>query len=132
MKSPHVFENFSKRQNRTRLRRSLALIFTILFVLPAPLSAQTKKPQHKSAPAAVKPLRADCGGGVQLRVSAASPAQGTLLIAEVRSPDTLSGVAGKWIDRDISFWQATGATVPKGVSVWRALRGGDPEHGGGY
>jgi hypothetical protein len=131
MKSPHVFESFSKQQNRTRLRRSLALIFTILFVLPAALSAQAKKPQHKSAPAAVKPLRADCGGGVELRVSAASPAQGTLLIAEVRSPDTLSGVAGKWIDRDISFWQPTGATVPKGASVWRALLGVDLEQAAG-
>ena len=41
--------------------------------------------------------------------------------------------AGKWIDRDISFWQATGATIPKGVSVWRALIGVDLEQAaGGY
>jgi murein DD-endopeptidase MepM/ murein hydrolase activator NlpD len=131
MKSPHVFEDFSKQQNDVHRRRLLVLIFTILFVLPAALSAQTKKPQHKSAPAAVKPLKTDCGGGVELRVSAASPSQGTLLLAEVRSPDALSGVAGKWIDRDIPFWQATGASTPKGVSMWRALLGVDLEQAAG-
>jgi murein DD-endopeptidase MepM/ murein hydrolase activator NlpD len=131
MKSPHVFENTSKQQNNVHRQWLFTLIFTILFVLPPMLPAQTKKPQHKSPPAAVKPPKEDCGGGVELRVSAASPAQGTLLIAEVRSPDALSGVAGKWIDRDISFWQATGATVPKGVSVWRALLGVDLEQAAG-
>ena len=94
--------------------------------------AQTKKPQRKPpVAAAVKPVKVDCGGSVELRVSAASPAQGTLLIAEVRSPDALSGVTGKWIDRDISFWQETGANLPKGTSVWRALLGVDLEQAAG-
>jgi murein DD-endopeptidase MepM/ murein hydrolase activator NlpD len=96
------------------------------------MHAQTKKPQHKpAAAAAVKPLKIDCGGGVELRVSAASPSQGTLLVAEVRSADTLSGISGKWTDKDISFWQTTGASVPKGVSVWRALLGVDLEQAAG-
>jgi murein DD-endopeptidase MepM/ murein hydrolase activator NlpD len=76
-------------------------------------------------------VKVDCGGNAELRVSVGSPAQGTLLIAEVRSPDALSGVSGKWTDRDISFWQATGAGIPKGVSVWRALVGVDLEQAAG-
>ncbi len=104
----------------------------ILCAHPTVLHAQTKKRPQKPTPApAAKPAKFDCGGGVELRVSTASPAQGTLLIAEVRSPDTLSGVAGKWIDRDISFWQATGPGLPKGVSVWRALLGVDLEQSAG-
>src|SRR6201999_1853390 len=100
-------------QHKALRRSSLVMLLSasIVCATPAASSAQTKKPQHKAAPApSSKPARIDCGGSVELRVSAASPAQGTLLIAEVRSPDTLSGVAGKWIDRDISFWQVTGAS----------------------
>jgi murein DD-endopeptidase MepM/ murein hydrolase activator NlpD len=100
--------------------------------MPGTLLAQTKKIPRKNSPVApTKPAKVDCGGSIVLRVSSASPAQGTLLIAEVRSPDTLSGIAGKWIDRDISFWQATGASVPQGVSVWHALIGVDLEQAAG-
>jgi Peptidase family M23 len=133
MKSRNVPQDFSKQRSAAHIGRTFAtLVLAILCVHPGALHAQTKKTQRKSLPAgALKPARVDCGGGVELRVSAATPAQGTLLIAEVRSPDPLSGVAGKWIDRDISFWQATGATVPKGVSVWRALIGVDLEQAAG-
>lgn len=107
------------------------LMLVCLCALPSSLLAQTKKTQHKPAPTAVtKPAKVDCGG-VELRVSAAAPAQGTLLIAEVRSAKTLSDIAGKWTDRDISFWQATGASVPKGTNVWRALVGVDLEQSAG-
>jgi murein DD-endopeptidase MepM/ murein hydrolase activator NlpD len=117
-----------------RHRFGLALIFTIPFLFPALLSAQTKKPHHKPAqPAVAKPAKIDCGGGVELRVSGSSPAQGTLLVAELRSPDTLSGVAGKWIDRDIYFWQATSTApnIPKGTNIQRALIGVDLEQAAG-
>jgi murein DD-endopeptidase MepM/ murein hydrolase activator NlpD len=113
-----------------RHRFGLVLIFTISFLFPAILSAQTKKPHHKTTPPAVaKPAKIDCGGGVELRVSGSSPAQGTLLVAELRSPDTLTAVAGKWIDRDIPFWQATSTApnTPKGTNIWRALVGVDLE-----
>jgi murein DD-endopeptidase MepM/ murein hydrolase activator NlpD len=107
-------------------------MFVFLYALPGNLPAQSKKTQHKPAPAVpTKPAKIDCGGGVELRVSAATPAQGTLLIAEVRSAITLSAIAGKWTDRDISFWQATGASVPKGTNVWRALVGVDLEQAAG-
>jgi len=133
MKSRNVPQDFSKKRRDSLRRRALAILsLAILCTLPSALLAQTKKSQHKAPPAtAVKPAKVNCGGSVELRVSAASPAQGTLLIAELRSPDALSGVAGKWTDRDISFWQATGANTPKGVSVWRALVGVDLEQPAG-
>ncbi|MBV8514846.1 MAG: peptidoglycan DD-metalloendopeptidase family protein [Acidobacteria bacterium] len=133
MKSRNVSEYFSKQ--RSGARRGSVFVTLTLAVLsahPTVLRAQTKKPSHKPAPApAVKPAKIDCGGGVELRVSAASPAQGTLLIAEVRSAKSLSDIAGKWTDRDISFWQATGPSVPKRTNVWRALLGVDLEQAAG-
>src|SRR5579871_2029192 len=131
MKSPHLLAASSKQRNQIRRRRLVVLVFTIILMIPAVLSAQTKKPQHRSATAVLKPLKTDCGSGVELRLSAASPAQGTLLIAELRSPDALGSVSGHWIDRDIAFWQATGAASPKGVDAWRALLGVDLEQAPG-
>lgn len=47
----------------------------------------------------------DCGSGVELRLSAPDAAQGTLLLAEVRSAKPLGEVAGKWNERDVPFWE---------------------------
>jgi murein DD-endopeptidase MepM/ murein hydrolase activator NlpD len=132
MQSGKVYKDYCKLRSRFHQTRPALMAFAFLLALPIGISAQTKRPQHKAASgAAVKPLKIDCGNGVQLRTSAASPAQGTLLIAEVRSPDALSGITAKWMDRDISFWQATGASIPKGVSVWRAMLGVDLEQAAG-
>jgi murein DD-endopeptidase MepM/ murein hydrolase activator NlpD len=132
MQSRNASENFSLKKTGRRERWLALFIIAILSLLPCTLLAQTKKPSHKAAaPAAVKPAKVDCGGGIELRVSAATPAQGTLLVAEIRSPDTLSGIAGKFTDRDISFWQPTGANIPKGAHVWRALLGVDLEQAAG-
>ena len=133
MESRNTPEKFSKRCTFFRGARCAVLfMLAMTCVHPNDLFAQTKKTPHKAAPAAaVKPAKVDCGGGVELRVSAATPAQGTLLIAEVRSAKTLSDIAGKWTDRDISFWQATGTSVPKGTNVWRALVGVDLEQPAG-
>jgi murein DD-endopeptidase MepM/ murein hydrolase activator NlpD len=132
MQSRTVSENFSLKKTGRRERWVALFIIAILSLLPCTLLAQTKKPSHKAAAAAaVKPAKVDCGGGIELRVSAATPAQGTLLVAEIRSPDTLSGIAGKFTDRDISFWQPTGANIPKGAHVWRALLGVDLEQAAG-
>ncbi len=46
-------------------------------------------------------------------------------------PTRCQRIAGKWTDRDISFWQATGANIPKGAHVWRALLGVDLEQAAG-
>jgi murein DD-endopeptidase MepM/ murein hydrolase activator NlpD len=79
------------------------------------------------------PARAeDCGGGVELKLSAPDAAQGTLLIAEVRSPKPVSEVSGKWNERDVPFWQET----KKGqrastVDIRKALLGVDLEKAAG-
>jgi murein DD-endopeptidase MepM/ murein hydrolase activator NlpD len=46
----------------------------------------------------------DCGNGVELRLST-DAAQGTLLLAQIRSAKQLYEVAGKWNERDVPFWQ---------------------------
>jgi hypothetical protein len=133
MNSRNAPQDFPRQRSATRSRCEFAMLsLAILCAHPGMLRAQTKKTQRKTPPAvASKPTKVDCGKSVELRVSAASPAQGTLLIAEVRSPDTLSGISGKWIDRDISFWQATGPNPPKGANAWRALIGVDLEQAAG-
>ena len=49
---------------------------------------------------------ADCGNGVQLTLSAPDAAQGTLLLARIRSAKPLGEVIGKWNDLDVPFWKA--------------------------
>jgi murein DD-endopeptidase MepM/ murein hydrolase activator NlpD len=79
------------------------------------------------------PARAeDCGNGVELRLSAPDTAQGTLLIAELRSTKPLSEVSGRWNDRDVPFWQAK--IKEQGASsadVRKALLGVDLEKAAG-
>ena len=132
MKSRIPFKRFAEYQKI--LRRALRVVISALALVilyPGGLTAQTKKPQRKAPSAAVKPIKLDCGGGVELRVSSSTPAQGTLLIAEVRSAKAVSDIAGKWTGRDISFWQAAGPSALKGTDVWRALLGVDLEQSAG-
>jgi murein DD-endopeptidase MepM/ murein hydrolase activator NlpD len=133
MNTRSVPNDFSRRPITGRKNSAFVMLaLAIICAHPSALSAQNKKPQRKSASAAApKPVKLDCGGGVELRVSAATPAQGTLLIAEVRSANALTDISGKWIDRDIPFWQATGASVPKATNIWRALVGVDLEQTAG-
>ena len=134
MKSRSVCEVVSKkRQSRARSAPAFSMFaLAILCVLPNALHAQTKKPQRKTPPlASAKPVKLDCGGSIELRVSSGTPAQGTLLIAEIRSAKPLNDLSGKFTDRDISFWPATGAAVPKGTNAYRALLGVDLEQSAG-
>jgi murein DD-endopeptidase MepM/ murein hydrolase activator NlpD len=48
----------------------------------------------------------DCGSGVQLRLSAPGAAQGSLLLATVRSANRLGQLTGKWNEREVPFWRA--------------------------
>jgi murein DD-endopeptidase MepM/ murein hydrolase activator NlpD len=74
----------------------------------------------------------DCGSGLELRLSAPDTAQGTLLIAELRSPKPLSEVSGRWNERDVPFWQETkkeqGAST---ADIRKALLGVDLEKAAG-
>ena len=69
---------------------------------------------------------ADCGSGVEMRLSAPDAAQGSLLLVTVRSPKQLEEVAGKWNEREVPFWRAEGNTA-RGTSedVRHALLGVD-------
>lgn len=73
----------------------------------------------------------DCGNGVALHLSAPEAAQGTLLVAEVRSTRPLSEVAGKWNEKDVPFWKSgarrVGAKGAREVDVRKALLGVDLE-----
>lgn len=60
-----------------------------------------------------------CGSGIELRLSAPEAAQGSLLLAEVRSTEPLAEVAGKWNERDVPFWKAG---VHKGATKERDVR----------
>ncbi len=74
----------------------------------------------------------DCGNGVQLHLSAPEAAQGTLLLAEVRSSKPFGEVSGKWNERDVPFWQEREIGQGKvGVDVQKALLGVDLEKAAG-
>ena len=68
----------------------------------------------------------DCGQGVELRLSAPESTQGSLLLAELRSPKPVTEIKGTWDEREIPFWQEA-ATAPKNLDVHRALVGIDLE-----
>jgi murein DD-endopeptidase MepM/ murein hydrolase activator NlpD len=75
------------------------------------------------------PARAeDCGGGVELRLSAPETGQGSLLLAEIRSAKPLGELAGKWSERDVPFWKDVAKRrEAAGGEVWGALLGVDLE-----
>src|SRR5580698_10366219 len=75
---------------------------------------------------------ADCGGGVVLRLSSPETAQGTLLLAEIRSAKPLGEVSGRWNDRDVPFWQERGKKGgAASADVRNALLGVDLEKAAG-
>jgi len=78
-------------------------------------------------------LRAeDCGNGVALTLSAREAAQGTLLLAQIRSEKPLSEVSGRWNDRDVPFWgESEKRHVPSRVYTRQALLGVDLEKAAG-
>jgi murein DD-endopeptidase MepM/ murein hydrolase activator NlpD len=106
---------------------SLAICVMLIFVFSVRLDAgQGKKRAPQSAVAGTHWSKYDCGRGVELRVSAASATQGSLLLVELRGKNSLSEVKGKWSDKEIPFWPSDGA-APKGTFVWQGLLGVDLE-----
>jgi murein DD-endopeptidase MepM/ murein hydrolase activator NlpD len=70
----------------------------------------------------------DCGNGVELKLSAPDAAQGTLLLAQVRSAKSLGEVAGRWNERDVPFWgESEKEHVASSVHARQALLGVDLE-----
>lgn len=73
-------------------------------------------------------LAETCGDGVALRLSAPEVAQGSLLLAEVRSAKSLGEVAGRWNEKDVPFWkQVVSGQGAAGTDVRKALLGVDLE-----
>jgi murein DD-endopeptidase MepM/ murein hydrolase activator NlpD len=50
-------------------------------------------------------VNAQCTGGVELKLSAPQASQGSLILAQVRSPKSLREVTGKWNERNVYFWE---------------------------
>ena len=74
----------------------------------------------------------DCGNGVVLRLSAPDAAQGTLMLAQVRSEEPLGEVSGKWNERDVPFWrEREKERSASRVEVRQALLGVDLEKAAG-
>ncbi len=73
----------------------------------------------------------DCGSGVVLRLSAPDAAQGTLMLAQVRSDEPLGEVSGKWNEREVPFWREPKERSASSVEVREALLGVDLEKAAG-
>jgi murein DD-endopeptidase MepM/ murein hydrolase activator NlpD len=70
----------------------------------------------------------DCGNGVVLKLSAPDAAQGTLMLAQIRSDKPLEELSGKWNERDVPFWQERdGERGASSADVRKALLGVDLE-----
>jgi murein DD-endopeptidase MepM/ murein hydrolase activator NlpD len=50
-------------------------------------------------------VNAHCTGALQLKLSTPQASQGSLILAEVRSPKSFGEVTGKWNERDVYFWE---------------------------
>jgi murein DD-endopeptidase MepM/ murein hydrolase activator NlpD len=110
---------------------SVAIGVMLIFVFSVRLDAgQGKKQARRKSTGAATWSKVDCGQGVELRVSAAASTQGSLVLAEMRSSNSLSEVKGKWTDKDVPFWPSD-AAAPKGTFVWRGLLGVDLEQAAG-
>jgi hypothetical protein len=68
----------------------------------------------------------DCGQGVELRLSPPESSQGSLLLAELRSPNPVTEIKASWDEKEIPFWQED-APAEKGIDLYRALLGVDLE-----
>jgi murein DD-endopeptidase MepM/ murein hydrolase activator NlpD len=74
----------------------------------------------------------DCGNGVELRLGALDAAQGTLVLAQIRSEKPLGEVTGKWNERDVPFWEERDKEQgSSSVNVRKALLGVDLEKASG-
>jgi murein DD-endopeptidase MepM/ murein hydrolase activator NlpD len=99
-----------------------------LFLAIAPAVAQKSRPHHRIAkPVAKQPATRDCGHNIVLHLSSADPAQGSLLLVELRSTaQPVSAIKATWDNREIPFWQEP-KPDEKSPDIWRALLGVDLE-----
>jgi murein DD-endopeptidase MepM/ murein hydrolase activator NlpD len=100
-----------------------ALLLTV-----APAFAQKSRPHHRiGTPLATQRPSHDCGHNIVLHLSSADPAQGSLLLLELRSAtQPVSEIKAAWDNREIPFWQEA-KPDEKSPDIWRALLGVDLE-----
>ena len=97
-------------------------VIALAALTPFTAFAQSKHPQHK--PSASAATKYDCGQGIELRLSSPASSQGSLLLAELRSPKPLAEIQATWDEKQIPFWQET---TTKAQDVRHALVGVDLE-----
>jgi murein DD-endopeptidase MepM/ murein hydrolase activator NlpD len=114
-------------------RIAAAIGLLAIFVKADRAGAQTKKHALQKKPVAPAWSRTECGQDVELRLSAANSPQGSLLVAEVRSPNPLADVAGTWDEKMVPFWQETPTATSKSKSqdLYHAFIGVDLEKAAG-
>ena len=102
-------------------------ICALLFAVTAAV-AQKSRPHHRIAkPVAPRSAVHDCGHNLTLHLSSPDPAQGSLLLLELRSAgQPVSEIKANWDNREIPFWQEAKPNE-KSPDVWRALLGVDLE-----
>jgi murein DD-endopeptidase MepM/ murein hydrolase activator NlpD len=102
-----------------------ALACSTACVVPAARAGAGQAKKHSPRNATTSAWsKFDCGAGAELRLSKAAAIQGSLVLAEVRSAKTITGVSGTWVEKTIPFWQAD---APGPTNLWRALLGVDLE-----
>ena len=100
--------------------------YTIALMVATPVSSAQTKHHTPRKPTATLAAKYDCGQNVELRLSSPESTQGSLLLAELRSPQPVSEIKATWDEREIPFWQEASPTT-KGLDVHRALVGIDLE-----
>src|ERR1700730_4099047 len=102
-------------------------ICSLLFAVTAAI-AQKSRPHHRIAKSIVaQPSTHDCGNNLTLHLSSPDPAQGSLLLLELRSASQpISEIKATWDNREIPFWQESKPNE-KSSDVWRAFLGVDLE-----
>lgn len=104
--------------------RLTTAICALLFAI-APVVAQRSRPHHRIAnPSAAQRPSHDCGHNIVLHLSATDPAQGSLLLLELRSASPVNAIKATWDNREIPFWEEAKADE-KSPDTWRALLGVD-------
>src|SRR5262249_3870822 len=78
-------------------------LFLFFALLPA-MSLAAKEATKGAAPA---PFKKACSGGVVVKLSAASAAQGGLLLAEISGVKTPTEIAGEWEGKATPIWRET-------------------------
>src|SRR2546423_173359 len=101
---------------------SPAMLLSINSVWAAQATRARRPARRKIAPSPTQ----RCGQGAVLTVSAPLPAQGSLLLLELRTPKPLATVKGSWTEKEIPFWQESKGEG-KSPEIWRALLGIDLE-----